>query len=189
MINRYFALLILIFITSSGCLLSQSKTNLELFYSLADSSVTKLKDKDVCLKVSNSSQYTVFNNTVYKTAEANGIKNCSGDESNFISLSFDKAVVTYPEMFRSGFMGAHLVKREVRLSGNLYSVKEGYKEFSFASIDTVRVDEIKNLEDPSFLFTKGEIPAEPFFSGIVEPIAAIGAAAAIIILYFTVRSK
>ena len=62
-------------------------------------------------------------------------------------------------------------------------------EFEFSIIDTVKVDELKYLQSESFPFTKGKIPPEPFLSGIAEPLIAIGVAAAVVILFFSVRSK
>lgn len=189
MLKKIFPLLVVLLFSLTENMTAQVKTNLDMFYALADSSAIMLKGKDACIKLNSSGSYLVFSNTIYKTAAQNNIKTCSGDEKGFISLSFDSASVKYPEMFRDGFLGTHLVKREVKLSGNYYSLNEGYKPFSFSSVDTVRVDEVKNLEDESIPFTRGELPAEPFFSGLLEPAAAIGTAAAIIILYFTVRSK
>jgi hypothetical protein len=56
-------------------------------------------------------------------------------------------------------------------------------------IDTIKVDDIKNLENISFKFTTGSLPPEPFFSGLFEPVFALGTAAAAVILFFTIRSK
>jgi len=53
----------------------------------------------------------------------------------------------------------------------------------------VKVEEIKYLQNESFPFTTGKIPPEPFLSAIAEPLIAIGTAAAVVILFFSVRSK
>ncbi len=94
-------------------------------------------------------------------------------------------------MFRDGWFGAHYVQRYCALYGNYlqsFSV-EGKKDFEFSIIDTVKVEEIKYLQNESFPFTKGKIPPEPFLSAIAEPLIAIGTAAAVVILFFSVRSK
>jgi len=48
---------------------------------------------------------------------------------------------------------------------------------------------VKSLENPNHPFTKGNIPAEPFFESIPEPVLAIGTAATAVILFFILRSK
>jgi hypothetical protein len=55
--------------------------------------------------------------------------------------------------------------------------------------DTIWVKDINTLENESFDFTKGQIPTEPFFLSIWEPVIAIGIAAAVIILFFSIRSQ
>ena len=94
-------------------------------------------------------------------------------------------------MFRDGWFGAHYVQRHCSLFGNyLQSFSaEGKKEFEFSIIDTVKVEDIKYLQNESFPFTKGKIPPEPFLSGIAEPLIAISVAAAVVILFFTQRSS
>ena len=80
-------------------------------------------------------------------------------------------------------------KREISLKGNYFYSGSGKKDFSYSSNDTVKVDDIKNLENVSFKFTNGTLPPEPFFTGLFEPVVALGTAAAAVILFFTVRSK
>jgi hypothetical protein len=67
--------------------------------------------------------------------------------------------------------------------------ENGKTKFEFSAVDTVKVEDVKLLENESFPFTQSNIPAEPFMSGIAEPLIAITAAAAIIILFFSIRSK
>jgi hypothetical protein len=67
--------------------------------------------------------------------------------------------------------------------------ESGKREFEITRIDTVKVDDLKSLENDSFPFTKGTIPPEPFLSGFAEPLIAIGIAAAVIVIFFTVRSE
>ena len=94
-------------------------------------------------------------------------------------------------MFKDGWFGSHYVQRFETIYGNyLQSSSESMKkEFKITQLDTVKVEEIKNLENESFPFTKGTIPSEPFLSGFAEPIIAIGTAAAAVVLFFTIRSK
>jgi hypothetical protein len=135
--------------------------------------------------------YAVFNNQVLGDLKAKGVTYSIDKSDNFPVLSYtiDKTFTQYTNIFRDGFLGPFLVQREIFLKGSyLYSVS-GKKEFAFNSIDTVKVDDIKNLENVSYKFTNGTIPPEPFFTGLFEPVVALGTAAAAVILFFTVRSK
>ena len=85
------------------------------------------------------------------------------------------------------------MEREAALSGS-YILKEDEKMiksgmFNFSKIDTVKYDDINSLENQGIPFTTAEVPPEPFFSSLLEPAIAIGAAALTIYLFFNVRSK
>jgi len=179
----------------------QSPTNLEQFYSLTDSLTTKIIDElpgeqDKILLTQNlGEQYSLFSNHIKTAFIKNGkeVLNSPPEELNIpqVNIVIEGAGMEYGEMFRDGWFGAHYVQRYCALYGNyLQSFSaEGKMEFEFSIIDTVKVDEIKYLQSESFPFTKGKIPPEPFLSGIAEPLIAIGVAAAVVILFFSVRSK
>ncbi len=140
-------------------------------------------------------QYSLFSNHIKTAFIKNGkeVLDSPPEELNIphVNIVIEGAGVEYGEMFRDGWFGAHYVQRYCALYGNyLQSFSaEGKMEFEFSIIDTVKVDEIKYLQSESFPFTKGKIPPEPFLSGIAEPLIAIGVAAAVVILFFSVRSK
>jgi hypothetical protein len=48
---------------------------------------------------------------------------------------------------------------------------------------------VKSLENQALPFTKGEVPPEPLFSSLLEPAVALGTAAVVIYLFFSIRSK
>jgi len=179
----------------------QSPTNLEQFYSLTDSLTTKIinelpeEQKKILLTQNLGEQYSLFSNHI-KTAFIKNKKEVLDfpqEELNILQVNIviEGAGVEYGDMFRDGWFGAHYVRRHCALYGNyLQSFSaEGKMEFKFSIIDTVKVDEIKYLQSESFPFTTGKIPPEPFLSGIAEPLIAIGVAAAVVILFFSVRSK
>ena len=184
----------LLFIASSS--FSQTKTNLEVFYTLVDSSVNQFINTSnpaskIKVEMNSGDVYTVFNNQLLGDLKAKGITYSVDKSDNLPVLSYtvDKTFTQYTNIFRDGFLGSFLVQREISLKGNyLYSVS-GKKEFAFSNTDTVKVDDIKNLENVSYKFTNGTIPPEPFFTGLFEPVVALGTAAAAVILFFTVRSK
>lgn len=192
--KAYFFIILFFFVLFTSLNLAQTSTNLDVLYQLADSSIGLLNNTgstgaSYCLKVNNSGQFAVFNNTIFKTADARKLAVCKENQDSVISYSLEKATINYPVMFRDGFLGKHMVQRTARLEGTYFSPSEGYKKFNISFSDSVAVNEIRSLENEALPFTKGELPSEPFFSGILEPVAAITTAAAIIVLYFTVRSK
>jgi hypothetical protein len=192
----YLLLFFCISILLIGSAFSQTKTNLEVFYSLVDSSVARfitinIPPSKIKAEMNSGDVYAVFNNQLLGDLNAKGITtlNNKNDSLPVFSYSIEKSFTNYTNIFRDGFLGAFLVQREISLKGNYLYSGSGKQEFEFSSNDTVRVDDIKNLENVSYKFTNGTIPPEPFFTGLFEPVAALGTAAAAVILFFTVRSK
>jgi len=182
-------------------LFPQSPNNLEQFYSLTDSltkqAIIELPDDqdEILLTQNLGEQYSIFSNHI-KTAFINNGKEILDipiEELSIphVNIVIESAGVEYGEMFRDGWFGTHYVQRYCTLYGNyLQSFSaEGKREFEYSIVDTVKVEDIKSLENESFPFTKGKIPPEPFLSGLAEPLIAIGIAAAVVILFFSVRSK
>ena len=177
----------------------QSPSNLEVFYSLVDSASDMLiKDlgdaKKVNLELNFGIDYSVFANQVRGKLLRNGVQLVSdkNEGENFIrvNLVLDNSFVGYSEPEKDGLFGDFFTERTVQISGNYFISKNSeVKEFSFTGKDRVLADEVDELENRSYPFTQGDLPAEPFFSTLWEPIAAIGAAAVTVILFFTVRSK
>jgi hypothetical protein len=195
-----FLLLIIILIIQPQ-IISQSKTNLDVFYSLTDSLVDKISseitssDKQILLSLNLGQSYSLFSNSIKERFRQRGkeILEQPPGELNIphVDIVMEGAGVEYGEMFRDGWFGTHYIQRYSTIFGNyLQTFSEvGKREFEFTLIDTVKVDDLKFLENDSFPFTKGTTPSEPFLSGFAEPLIAIGTAAAVIVLFFTVRSE
>ena len=184
----------------SFSLQAQTKTNLDVFKVLVDSSITEAlvnisdSPKDIYLDLNLGSSYAILEDQIFKSIKAHkkNISLISNPSENIgLSYSIENAVVNYGEIFRDGFLGDHFVERKVFISGSYrFQDKEvKIKDFYFDNIDTVKFDEIQTLENSSYPFTKGEIPSEPFLSNLFEPLVAITTAAVVIALFFTVRSK
>ena len=198
-------LLVLIFSLPVFCQSSSSKeklkTNLDVFYLLADSAAKDansnipFEDKNIYLNFNSGTSYSLFGNQFIKDFSNLG-KNVISTlvkDSAYVQINFvvDHAKVTYDKLFRKKLFGDYYSKREISFGGN-YSImqpKVVVKNFSFSFIDTVDANKIKNIEDPALPFTQASLPTEPFFSSIYEPVIAVGAAALTVILFFTVRSK
>jgi hypothetical protein len=185
--KKFFLLLLL-----PGMLSGQVKTNLEIMYSLLDSAASEVISESESLKTysfeAGSTNRLFFNRFITEMNSRNlvMIENGSPD----LQFVIESTSVRYGEMFRKGFLGSFYVSRTINLNGN-YLFMEGnrFKEFSLVYSDSIEVDNIPEVENEFYPFTKGVIPPEPFFSSILEPVIAIGTTAAAVILFFTVRSR
>jgi len=179
---------------------AQTKTNLDVFKVLVDSSIAEAfinapdSQEDIYVELKLGTSYSILEDQIFKSikTEKKNISTTSNSPENIsLSYSIENVVVNYGEVFRDGFLGDHFTERKIFLSGSYrFQDKEmRVKDFYFQSIDTVKFDEIQTLENSSYPFTKGEIPSEPFLSNLFEPLVAVGTAAVVIALFFTVRSK
>ncbi|MGE5353004.1 MAG: hypothetical protein ACM3P0_13045 [Acidobacteriota bacterium] len=180
---------------------SQSQTNLEIFYRLADSSVVKIikaipkEDAKLFLRLNIPEGYTVFRNRIIQDFRKEGKEVLlAGDSlSNSLDLAIDRANVTYSDLFRKGLFGNYRSERTLSFGGSYVLASRGMvrktDNFSITLKDTVLFDEMRQLENPSIPFTQGNLPSEPLFSTLWEPVVALGTAAVAVYLFFTVRSK
>jgi hypothetical protein len=197
LLKNIFLVLILI----SGIIFPQTKTNLQVLYSLNDSLVNQISEDipqnndKIVLTLNLGDTYSIFSNHIKNDFIENGkeIFTIPQEELDLpeINIVLEEAGVQYGEVDRDGWFGDYYVPRTLLIKGhyvNTASNKE-LQQYFITAIDTVKVEELESLENNSFPFTKGNIPAEPFLSSVWEPIIAIGVAAAAILLLFSVRSK
>ena len=195
-----FLFLVIIFLCPAN-FYSQTKTNLDVFYSLTDSLVDKINseitssENTILLTLNLGQSYSLFSNSIKDrfTKKGKEILDQPPDELNIptVDIVMEGAGVEYGEMFRSGFFGTHYIQRYSTIFGNYLQTfsEEGKQEFEITALDTVKVEDINSLENQSYPFTKGTVPAEPFMSGLAEPLIAIGTTALVIVLFFTIRSE
>jgi len=195
---RYLILGLILFVSKINP--AQSKTNLEIFTQLLDSSVVKLVNEininsnKIKFEFNQESAFPTFRNSLLfdlknKIEVVN--KNSLDEKVPVVHYSIEKASVNYGEMFRDGFLGDYLVPRKIKLEG-LYSIineNVNVYDFNYSSVDTVFADNLDTIENKSLPFTEGKHPTEPFFSSLFEPLIAVGSAALAVILFFTIRSK
>lgn len=200
--NIFFIILFFSFLFFvNGKLCFAQKSNLQIFYSLVDSSMGKIinhlqnSDKEIQLKIDLGNAYSVFENQIIGDFVKNNFKVETTENSTkkitLLNYVLDNAKVNYGDIFRDGLLGSYFLPRNISLSGNylINSNKIIVQNFNYSYKDTVLVDDLKNLENYSYPFTKGEVPSEPFFSSLFEPLVAIGTAALAVFLFFTIRSK
>lgn len=195
----YFKILKLVFIITvllyPAAVYSQALTNYKILNDLVDSSVCRivnensLSGKKLTIEKFLPGQYSIFSNQVNSS-----FVRYSGTDSlpNIkVSYAIEEAKVVYENMFRDGFLGDYYVERNIVLKGNclVSNSNNQAKPFALSVRDTVKYDDLKNYENQAFPFTQGEIPAEPFWSSLLEPAVAIGSAAVVVYLFFSVRSK
>lgn len=196
-----FPLILLFFSVYQANSISQTKTNLEVLYSLTDSLANKIikeipsEEKIVLLTLNLGDSYSLFANNIKSSFIKTGkeILSTPIGELNYphVDIVIEGAGIEYGEIFRDGWFGDHYIQRYAAIYGNYLQTfsSKGKRDFMSEVIDTVKVEDIKYLENDSFPFTKGNVPPEPFLSGFAEPIIAIGTAAVLIALFFSIRSK
>ncbi len=191
----------LVLILMSGIIFPQTKTNLQVLYSLNDLLVNQIvenipqKNDKIILTLNLGESYSIFSNHIKNDFIKNGkeIFTIPQEELKLpeINIVLEEAGVQYGEVDRDGWFGDYYVPRTLLIKGHYLNTasNNGLQQYFITAIDTVKVEELESLENNSFPFTKGNIPAEPFLSSVWEPIIAIGVAAAAILLLFSVRSK
>lgn len=195
--------LFLIAFNLSSCfeLHCQSLTNLDIFYSLTDSLVDQISsgipsnENKILLDLNLGQSYSLFANNIIERFIKNDkqIIQSANQEKDFtlINIVIEGAGVEYSNMFRDGFFGTHYIQRYSAIYGNylISSASGGKEDFEITRLDTIKVEDISLLQNPSYPFTQAAVPPEPFVSGLAEPIIAIGTAAIVIVLFFTIRSE
>jgi hypothetical protein len=175
---------------------AQDKTNLRVFNQLVDSSIVELSSMipDTVTSISldlEEGTFAVFNSQIISDLMSKGYELVSRDRAFRLQYVIREASTSYGDIFRDGFLGEYLVPRTLTLSGsgNLSGNTITTHNFNFTFRDTIAVDSVNSYENPAYSFTHGRLPSEPFFSGILEPLIAVGTAALAVILFFTIRSK
>ncbi len=175
---------------------AQDKTNLQVFNQLVDSSIVELSSiipdtvRNLSLDLEEGT-FSVFNSQVISDLTSKGYKLVSREGVFRLQYVIREASTSYGDIFRDGFLGEYLVPRTITLSGNgnLSGNTITTHNFNLTFRDTVAVDSVNSYENSAYSFTHGQLPSEPFFSGIFEPVIAVGTAALAVILFFTIRSK
>ena len=180
---------------------AQPHTNLEVINSLIDSSTQQIageinsKTVEFFIDYKSPAEFSFLNEQLISGLIKNKIKIIVDTitTGSKIIYSLSDAGVFYSDIFRSGLFGGYLIERKFKLSGSYIIEKNGSvtdsESFNLTKTDTIDYDFINIIETPSLTFTQGNIPSQPFFPSIIEPLIAITAVAITVILFFTVRSK
>jgi hypothetical protein len=196
--KKSFRFLFFVFMLNS-LINAQTESNLERFYSVVDSVSSMLlndlgNSKQVKLELNLGTYYSVFANKIRGKLLKNDVNilsdDASGSDKINVNLVIDDCNVEYSQPERDGLFGDFFTERMVRVSGNYFiSTNPSLTKFNIEKKDTIDVEDVEKVQNRSYPFTLGDLPAEPFFSSLWEPIVAVSAAAITIILFFSVRSK
>ncbi len=178
---------------------AQTFDNLQFLLSLTDSSVSLIAGdlvdgKSYFLKTVNPQEYATLAERARFAFSRAGINVTNDSTSSYvISYNIEIAKIEYPDIFRDGWFGDYLIERRAELNGYYITKTNGRTEtakpFAIIKTDTITYDKIKQYELASLPFTQGDVPAEPFFSSLWEPIIAVGTVVVTVVLLFTTRTK
>lgn len=183
-------------IFASNYSFSQEKSNLDIFFELIEKSTELVLNEteaksDYKLKLNLSSAFILFENRMANNLSKSIPSEISEKNIPELSYAIEGSSVVYGEPFKKSLFGDFYTERQITLKGSYLFKRENnsLKTFTLTATDTIKYGRISSIENPSFPFTKGEIPEEPLFSTIFEPVIIVGAAAVSVYLFFTVRSK
>ena len=178
---------------------AQTTTNLDKFYLVVDTACTKLINnlgdlKQVKLDLELGTYYTVFANKIRGDLLRSGItfipEVTNNEKETRVNFIIDECTVDYGQPEKDGLFGDFYTERTIKVSGSYFiSARQNVDKFVITQKDSVNVSDIEKIENRSYPFTRGDLPSEPFFSSLLEPFIAVGAAAITAILFFSIRSK
>lgn len=195
---KYSTLACLLFL--SGIIFSQTQDNLSSFNVLVDSAADHINHQipageKIFVNSKMPDEYFSLKSRFLSRLKNSGREIVTeGKSTSFgVEINLDHSLVKYSDTFKKKLFGEFKVKRVISIKGSYSIIKDSNylltNEINYSKSDTVNYDDIKSLENNVLPYTKGEIPSEPVFSSLLEPVIAISAAALTVILFFTVRSK
>lgn len=176
-------ILLLIFVAST--LVASQPTNLQVISNSIDSIVAKSTSKIYNKKIKIKSKYDV----IAEKLESELLKVDSSliitkGESYGTQIVLDSIYIEYKKSTNERLI--FLIAQITTLADDnivSFTIPELFK-------DTINTDIISQIEDETFPFTKGKmIEKSSFWDDAIEPVVYVGAAAVIVYLLFTVRSK
>lgn len=179
---------------------AQAQNNLDLINALIKNSVGKADllisgKRAINLSVTTAQSLEILKPSVLQAFNKFGYLLKTSEAESGISINFNlvSANVQYRNSYSDGFFGDIAIERHISVDGSIIITEQNTiikpVEFSETMMDTIKLDEIANLENRSIPFTQGQITAQPILSTFWEPIVVVGTLIVTVILLFTVRSK
>ena len=166
---------------SSLVFAQQFETNLQLYLKLAKSISNKLAETHSISAYPDSgnySEYSILYNSWKQGKKSDTLENRK--------IRIDTAITEYSDLYRDGLFGDYYLVRKLKL---IYApVQQPAMRDSVIISDTLLFDNVSKIENGAFPFTKGNLPDEPFFYSVLEPIIYVGVTISVIYLLFITRS-
>ncbi len=149
------------------------------------------------------SETKFIKNIIKKTAESNKLifsfiqspEELNLDSNfNLVVLQVYELETTYPGFQKNRFLGEKTLVRNIKIKIGI-DMTSSDRKFTMKDVissdykDEIGYDDYKKLESPVYEFTKGSAPETGILERLVFPIILITASAAVIILFFTIRTK
>lgn len=178
----------------------QTKSNLQIMMDFSDSTALSLSEylsagDTISFKYQSRLDDNFFVSRILAGLSERGIKVVFDETKAASHLVYflEDAGVEYSEVFKSGLLGDFVVGRKISYAGS-FTLSDRNEilhagKFLLEKSDSVEYDKIPLLENPSLSFTQTELPDEPFWASITEPLIAVGAIIVTVVLLFTIRSK
>ncbi len=198
--KKRFSILLLLITAFAGNTSAQSKSNLEIIYTLIDQSVAKADSliggkQYIFLNIITPQTLDVLKPGIQEAFNSGGYLILSNKDEKRKSVNYTLVSVRvgYKDSFSDGLFGGTLLRREVNLAGTV-SVENSNGiikplQFFESLTDTVKLDELNSIENQTLPFTQAHVPSLPLLSNLWEPIIVVGTLIVTVILLFTVRSK
>ncbi|MCL4551421.1 MAG: hypothetical protein M1495_22970 [Bacteroidetes bacterium] len=198
--KKKFSILLLSICIFAGYSAAQTKSNLEVIYSLIDRSVAKADSviggkQNIFLSVTDPQALDVLKPRIQEAFNSKKYVLIGQKDEAHKSIDYTlvSAKVEYKDSFSDGIFGGTLLLREISLTGS-FSVETGNgiikpHRFSESVTDTVNLDELNSIENQALPFTQAPVPSLPLLSNLWEPIIVVGTLIVTVVLLFTVRSK
>ncbi|MBX2975231.1 MAG: hypothetical protein KF721_03790 [Ignavibacteriaceae bacterium] len=172
-------------------------SNLQITFGLLEKLIKVEKSELLSLNAkyftnSLAGEYSIFANFVSAKFDELGLKRQRQiTETPNVNFNVNRITVSYSSPEKRGFFGDYFIERTVLVEGSFLfdSDKIKNENFSVSKTDTISYGTIASIEENSLPFTKGNVPEPPQFSSLIEPIIVLTSAAAIVYLFFSVRSK
>jgi hypothetical protein len=170
--------------------------NLDVFFAMADTAAREAAaslDEGASYRWAPAlpGEYVVFGDRLLAAfAETAGDPDPTGALT--VTFTVTRASVLYGEPERESLLGDYRAPRALRFVGSFSIARPDdvvVEEFSRVYRDRVRLDSLAGLATPGVAFTDSPVPPEPLFSSVLEPVAVLGASAAAVWLFFSVRDE
>ena len=209
---RSFTLFCIVLLTFTSDIYSQnndnpvSERNIDIFSRLLDVAFNELENQLVIsgneklylLRFSRESEENGF--LLLKLKQRFGsyklLTGNSVDKADY-NIVFENTILktNYKDIFSSSFLGSKKVKRKVevkyfnKIIDNNTDVEIYSNTINESYEDDFLLDNLKQVENSSYDFAKGQLPEESLLDKVLIPVVVVGASAVAIILFFVIRSK